>query len=80
MEVSRIGIKSELQLLAYIIAIATPDLSLVFDLHHSSQQHQILNPPSEARNRTHILMDASQVHYHWATNRNFCSFSFWSSV
>ena len=31
------------------------------DLHPSSQQHRILNPLSEARDRTHILMDTSQV-------------------
>ena len=37
------------------------------DLHHSSQQHQILNPLSEARNQTCILMDTSQVCYCWAT-------------
>ena len=30
-------------------------------LHHSSQQRQILNPLSEARDRTHILMDISQI-------------------
>jgi len=30
-------------------------------LHHSSQQYQILNPLSEARDRTCILMDASQI-------------------
>ena len=31
------------------------------DLHHSSQQHRILNPLSEARDLTHILMDTSRV-------------------
>ena len=31
-------------------------------LHHSSQQGQILNPLSEARDRTLILVDTSQVH------------------
>ena len=30
--------------------------SLVFDLHHSSQQHWILNPLSEARDRTRNFM------------------------
>ena len=30
-------------------------------LHHSSRQHQILNPLSKARDRTCILMDPSQV-------------------
>ena len=37
------------------------------DLHHSSWQHQILNPLREARDRTRILIDTSQVHYLWAT-------------
>ena len=60
-EVPRLGVKLELQLPAYAIAIATPDPSCVFDLHHSSRQHQILNPLSEARNRTHNLMGSSQV-------------------
>ena len=31
------------------------------DLHHRSQQHRILNPLSEARDPTCILMDPSQV-------------------
>ena len=39
------------------------DPSHVCNLHHSSQQHQILNPLSEARNQTCILMDASQIHF-----------------
>ena len=48
MEVPRLGVKSELQLLAYTTATEIPDLSHVCDLHHSSWQHQILNPLSEA--------------------------------
>jgi len=67
MEVPRLRIESELDLLDYTTAIATPDLSCICDLHHSSQQCQILNPLSEARDWTYILMDTSQVHYHWAT-------------
>ena len=43
--------------------ILTPDLSHVCDLHHSSQQHRILNPLSEARDQTCVLMDASQIHF-----------------
>ena len=61
-EVLRLGVKSELQLPAYNIAIAMPDLSCVCDLHYSSRQHRILDPLSEARDRTRILMDPSQVH------------------
>ena len=40
---------------AYATAIAMPDLSQVFDLHHSSQQRTILNPPSEAKDQTQVL-------------------------
>ena len=50
---------SELQLPAYTTATATLDLSSVCDLHHSLQQHWILNPQSEARDLTHILIEAS---------------------
>ena len=43
-------------------------------LHHSSQQGQILNPLSEARDRTHILVHTSRAHYHWATKGTGSSF------
>jgi len=42
MEVPRLRVKSELHLLAYTTATATPNLSRVCNLHHSSQQRQIL--------------------------------------
>ena len=61
-EVPRLGVELELQLLAYATATAVRDLSHVCDLHHSSWQHWILNPLSGARDRTHVLMDASQNH------------------
>ena len=61
MEVSSLGVESELELLAYTTAIALPDLSHICDLHHSSQQRQIPNPLSKATDRTRILMDASQI-------------------
>ena len=48
MEVPRLRVKSELQLPAYTTATAMPDPSNVCDLHHSSRQHWILNPLSEA--------------------------------
>ena len=35
--------------------------------HHSSQQGWIPNSLSEARDQTHILIDASQIRYHWDT-------------
>ena len=37
MEIPRLGVEPELQLLAYTTATATPDASCVCDLHHSSQ-------------------------------------------
>ena len=49
MEIPRLGGELELQLLAYTTVIAAWDLSVVCDLHHSSQQHGILNPLSKAR-------------------------------
>ena len=42
-------------------------LSQVCDLHHSSWLCQIFNALSEAKDRTHVLMDASRVCFHWAT-------------
>ena len=60
-EVPRLGVESELQLPVYTTATATRDPSCICSLYHSSQQHQILNPLSEARDRTHILMVPSQV-------------------
>ena len=67
MEAPDIGVKSELQLTAYATATATQDLSHVCKLHCSSQQHQVLNPFCEAKDQTRVLMDTSQVHFHWAT-------------
>ena len=59
MEVPSLGVESELQLPAY--ATVAPDLSHIFDLHRSLQQHWIHNPLSEAKDQTHIVMDTSQV-------------------
>jgi len=42
----------------------------ICNLHHSSWQHWVLNPLSEARDRTCILMDTMQVCYHWAITGN----------
>ena len=64
MEVPRPGVKSEFQVPAYTTATATAtrNLSHVCNLHHSSRQHRILNPLSEARDGTRILMDTSRAH------------------
>ena len=64
MKVPRLGVKLELQLLAYTTATTMQDLSCICDLHHNSQQHQIPDPLIEARDKTHLLMDTS-----WS---NFC--------
>ena len=60
---SQARVKLELQLPAYTTAIEAQDPSHVYDLHHSSWQHWILNSLSEVRNQTHSLMDTSQVCY-----------------
>ena len=51
---------------AYATATATPDTSWVCELHHSSWQRQTLDPLSEARDPTPVLMDTIQVSYRWA--------------
>ena len=65
MEVPRLGVELELQLPAY--ATATEDSSRLCNLHHSSQQCQILNPLSEARDGTHNLMVPSRIRFCGAT-------------
>ena len=52
MDIPRLGVKSELRLLAYTTAATTPDPSRVCHLHHSSWQHQIFNPLGKARDQT----------------------------
>ena len=64
MEVPRLGVEWELQLLAYTTVTATPDLSRICELHCSSRQRWILNPLSEAKDGTHILVDTSWIRYH----------------
>ena len=79
MEAPRLGIKLELQLPIYTTAMQLPvyttakameDPSHVCDLHHSSRQHRIRNPLSEAREQTRILMDTSQFHNSLSHDRN----------
>ena len=52
MEIPWLGIYLELELLAYTTATATWYLRLIYDLHHSSRQCQMLNPLSDARDGT----------------------------
>ena len=80
MEVPRLGVELELQLLAYTTATAVPDPSSVCDLHCSLWQHWILNPLSGARYQTYVLMATSQVCYCWATTGTPCSVFFFFFV
>ena len=65
-EIPRLGVKSELQLMATAIATAISDPIRVFNLHHSSWQCWILNPLSKARDQTRNLKFPSQIHFHCA--------------
>ena len=66
MEVPGLGVDLELQLLAYVTATATDDPSRVCDLTPQLTAMPDPEPTGEARDRdrTHILMFTSQVHYH----------------
>ena len=57
---------------AVATATATPDLSCICNLHHGSWQRQILNPLSEARDRTHVLMDLAGFLNPWAMKGTPC--------
>ena len=63
LEVSRLGVESELPLPACTTATATAvsALSHICHLHQSLWQHRFFNLPREARDQTHILMDTSPV-------------------
>ena len=62
MEGPRLGVE-----LAYARATEMPDPSRICDLHHSSRQCRILNPLSETRDWTPVLMNTSGVRYHCTT-------------
>ena len=47
----------------YITAVARDDPSCIWNLHHSLQQCRILNPRSNARDQTRILMDTMSGSY-----------------
>ena len=67
MEVPRLGVESEMQLLAYTIATLMPDLRCVYNLCCSLWQRWTLNPLSKARDLTLILMDTIGFLTLWAT-------------
>ena len=56
MEVPRFGAESELQLLAYATDIAMRGVNHISNPHHSSLQHWIPNPLSEARDQTSWIL------------------------
>ena len=76
MEVSRLGVKSELQRPASTTAIARQDLSRIGNLHSTSRQHGILNPMSKGRDGTPNLMVTSGIHFRYTTAGNFRKLSF----
>ena len=67
MEVARLEVKLELQLPTTATATATWDPICICNLHHTSWQRWIPNPLSKARDWTCILMNTSQICFHWAT-------------
>ena len=70
MKFPRLGVKSELHPLAYTTATVMSDLSHICNLQCSSPQCWILNPLSETRDQTHILMGTSRVHNPLSHNGN----------
>ena len=67
MEVTKLGVESELQLQVYATPTETWDLSSVCDLYHSSGQGQIPNPLGKAKDQTRILMDTNQICFRCTT-------------
>ena len=67
MKVPRLGVESELYPLTYTTATETLDLSRICDPHHNSWQRWILNPLSEAGDRTRNLMVPSQICFYCTT-------------
>ena len=63
MQVPRLEVKLEQQLLGYTTATAMWDLSYIYDPHCSSQQRWILSPLSKAKDQTHILLNIRGFHY-----------------
>ena len=70
MEVPWLGGESDLQPLACTMATATQYPSCIRDLCCILQQCQILNPPSEARDGTCVLMDTTWVLHLLSHTRN----------
>jgi len=67
MEVPRLGVELELQLLAYTTTTAMWDSSHVCNLHYRSWQCRIPDPLRKVRDGTCILVDTSQIRFLCAT-------------
>ena len=67
LEIPRLQVQLELQLLAYATVTATSDPSHICNLHHSSPQCWILNPLSKAKNQTLNLVVLSGICFCCAT-------------
>ena len=57
MEVPRLWVGSEVELLVDTTAMAMRDLSLIGDLHYSLDISQVLNPLSHNRNSCSVYLD-----------------------
>ena len=64
MDVSRLGVQLEPQLPPYATATATGDLSHSATYTIACSSAGSFNPLSKARDRTCVLMDTSQIHFH----------------
>ena len=67
MEVPRLGVELQLQLVGYATGTAMLDLSHICHLHYSSWQRWMLNPLSKARNYTRNLLVPSWICFRCAT-------------
>ena len=65
-DVPRLGVESEVYLPKHKTKGGRPGASHICEPHHSSWPRQTLNPLSEGRDETCVLLDTSQIHFHWA--------------
>ena len=73
MEVPRLGAELELQVLAYTTVTAMESELCLWPILQLTEMTDSLR---EARDQTHILMDTSQIRFHWATIVNALSSHF----
>ena len=71
-------VESELQLPAYARATAMLALICICDLHHSSQQHQVLNPLSEATSSWLLVgFITAELQWELLLVQIFCAYVCW---